>query len=130
MHTIDTFKEVLNTFGKFVDFDNNIELEGESNDPDIGERKLSLSIYTDQHKYSINAIETKTGEGYLGCIASNRKPKAGENYTRGNDLADGPLSIDTWHQILGDIVSYELVPLFKPETTQTTNSETVCAQIK
>lgn len=48
-------------------------------------------------------------QGYLGCIASSRKPRAGEEHVRGRDLVDGPLSPETWHSILADIVSYEMV---------------------
>ncbi|MEE8114809.1 MAG: hypothetical protein V3T23_10710, partial [Nitrososphaerales archaeon] len=49
------------------------------------------------------------GRTYLGCTASSRKPRAGEDWTRGSDLADGDLSLETWNKILGDIVAYELV---------------------
>ena len=83
--------------------------------------KSSLySIYTDTNSYAITARESKTYdegylEGYLGCVASVRKPRAGEDWHRGNDLADGPLTEETWHQILGDIVSYEMVRVHRKE---------------
>jgi hypothetical protein len=59
--------------------------------------------------YTVQEAEYRPGPGYLGCTASTRKPRAGEDWPRGNDLADGPLSEETWHSILADIVGYELV---------------------
>jgi len=134
MDTIEEFKEVLNTFGKFSNFQTKIEVQtdfcihGEDKTPD--EKIFVVNLYTDRHKYNIKAIEKKEGKNYLGCVADSRKPNAGETHTRGNDLMDGVLSIDTWHQILGDIVSYELVPLFKQEQQKTIEPETTCAQLK
>lgn len=52
-------------------------------------------------------------EGYLGCTSQCRKPRAGEQQHRGSDLHDGPLTPETWHRILADIVSYEMVVLAK-----------------
>jgi hypothetical protein len=78
---------------------------------------LKFKIYTDNNSYSIfavNAAENKPN-GYLGCISTSRKPRAGEDWHRGSDLADGPLSEETWHRILADIVSYELVKVHKPK---------------
>ena len=57
------------------------------------------------------AILTHTTGGYLGCIVSERKPRAGESWTRGNDLADGDFCEETWLAILRDIVKYEMVKI-------------------
>ena len=73
---------------------------------------LKIRIFTDTNRYGISAAE-RDDDGYLGCIASSRKPRAGEDWTRGRDLADGDLSEETWHEILGDIVSYEMVKIHK-----------------
>lgn len=74
--------------------------------------KLAIRLYTERHSYSIVAEKkTKAERGYLGCVVSKRKPRAGEKHTRGSDLADGALTLETWNRILGDIVSYELVEL-------------------
>lgn len=75
---------------------------------------LRFRIYTNENRYSITARCEPHGHTYLGCIASQRKPRAGEDWTRGNDLADGKLSLDTWNKILGDIVSYEMVKVHGP----------------
>ncbi len=70
----------------------------------------NVRIYTQTNKYKISA-HVGRGGGYLGCIASCRTPRAGESWTRGNDLADGKLSSATWHRILADIVCNEMVTL-------------------
>lgn len=57
--------------------------------------------------------------GYLGCIASSRKPRAGETWTRGSDLHDGDLNKETWYGILADIVSYESVKIHKKHNSKT-----------
>ena len=51
--------------------------------------------------------------GYLGCIATTRKPRAGENWNRGNDLADGGYCKETWREIKDDILAYELVKVVR-----------------
>jgi len=132
MNTIEEFKEVLNTFGKFSNFDKKIEVQSkfDVHSEDEDETVFVIDMYTDRHKYNIKAIERKNKPGYLGCIADTRKPNAGQRHTRGNDLTDGPLCLETWHQILGDIVSYELVPLFKHEQQPTIQAETACSLLK
>lgn len=72
-------------------------------------------IYTRNHLYSITAKIKKNQQGYLGCIASARKPLAGEVHTRGNDLADGHFHEATWRKIILDILRYELVKIVKCE---------------
>ena len=68
------------------------------------EDSVAVRLYTDGHDYCIRATEG----GYLGCIVSCRKPRPGEDWTRGSDLADGKLDYETWNRILRDIVAYEL----------------------
>jgi len=67
------------------------------------EERTGVTFYTDGHSYHITATE-----GYLGCAASCRKPRPGEDWARGSDLAGGELNDDTWQRILRDIVTYEL----------------------
>ena len=70
-------------------------------------------IYTRENSYSLYVKYPRIGDandvGYLGCIASSRTPRAGEDWTRGNDLSDGPLTHETWVRIVQDIVAYEMV---------------------
>lgn len=71
-------------------------------------------IYTDNNKYAIYA-NNKTEQGYLGCVAQSRKYRPGEDWFRGNDLPDGPLTEKTWNSILKAIVRYELKDVVKPD---------------
>lgn len=85
------------------------------------EHKFRFNIYTETHRYRINAYDRSKDEGYLGCTSSTRKPLAGEDHTRGNDLADGPFNRETWEKIKSDIVAYELVklaPKIDPKTQE------------
>mgnify|MGYP001565260051 CR=1 FL=1 len=86
--------------------------------PRDGERHVRRwRIYTSTNSYTISAHPSLTAGagGYLGCISTCRKPRAGEDWHRGSDLADGPLSSETWHRILADIVSYEMVKVHSRE---------------
>ena len=75
-------------------------------------KSVRVKLWTDNNSYSISASLPVDGyDGYLGCIASARKPRVGEDWTRGNDLADGPYSIGTWRKIVNGIVAYELSKL-------------------
>jgi len=70
-------------------------------------------IYTHDNKYKITVAWRKGNNGYLGCVVSCRKPRAGEDWTRGNDLPDGPYSYETWQKIKNGILKYELVKVAK-----------------
>lgn len=91
-----------------------------------GPGKLRFRFYTDVNSYAITAKEPivrndppgcdhfdPSESGYLGCVSSCRKPRAGEDWRRGNDLADGPFNMETWNRIMHDIVAYEVVQIAK-----------------
>lgn len=100
---------------------------------DYKDKTLRLEIFTKDHKYHLSArlpdgsvreiVKDEkghiTGEsnapsgGYLGCIADTRKSRAGEDWNRGNDLADGNYSEKTWQRIKDDILAYELVKVVR-----------------
>lgn len=81
---------------------------------DYKENKLRLKFYTKENQYSIVArYPSKDDLGYLGCMATTRKPRAGEDWNRGRDLADGIYHEETWKEIMSDIISYELVKVAK-----------------
>lgn len=67
---------------------------------------VAYLICTEEHSYSISANAT-----YLGCIASARRCRAGENWTRGNDLPDGPFDRSTWEAIKDAIIRFELAKI-------------------
>jgi len=98
--------KILNRFG------GNIEDVSGSGQP--GEERISFRLYTDTNRYSFTAIDRERNS-YLGCIANSRKPRAGEGWNRGRDLADGSLSHETWIKILADIISYEMVAVHLPK---------------
>lgn len=78
--------------------------------PDSVVQKLYMrvKIWTATNVYSITvSIHVLHPPGYLGCGAQSRKSRTGENWTRGNDLADGVFGEETWQKILRDIVRYE-----------------------
>jgi len=78
---------------------------------------LSIKLYTRSYRYCIcvklpepnkNAKDDKN-YGYMSCYVITRKPRAGEDWNRGNDLADGDYSKETWQKIVNSIIRYELV---------------------
>jgi hypothetical protein len=77
------------------------------------EEVREICFYTNEYKYRIYAVDRKKDEGYLGCQVSARKMRPGEDWTRGNDLADGKFNEETWNSIIASIVRYELIQLSK-----------------
>ena len=104
---------------------------------DYKEEKLHLTFFTKEHSYHIRARLPKIVKrnekdtekwldidapqecfreidtGYLGCTGQCRKPRAGEDWTRGSDLPDGSYSKETWDKIISAIVAHELVKVVK-----------------
>lgn len=76
-----------------------------------------VRLATATHQYVISFHPTSD---YLGCIADSRIVRAGETWTRGNDLADGKFNEETFKRIVTDILAYELVPLATEEPSADT----------
>ena len=76
-----------------------------------GEESANVRLYTDNNVYTITAKVGATS--YLGCGASARKPRAGEDWTRGNDLPDGKFCKETFDAILAGIVGFETVKVHR-----------------
>ncbi len=70
-------------------------------------------IYTRNFTYTLTAKWYKDHD-YLACGVNARMPRAGEDWTRGNDLPDGEFSRKTWEKIKNAIIQYELVKIAKP----------------
>ena len=70
---------------------------------------ISIRIFTKDCMYNIVAKAD-----YLGCLTSNRKYRAGEDWTRGHDLPDGKFSYSTWQYIKLAILKNELVKVARP----------------
>ena len=79
-----------------------------------GEESVTIRLYTDNNVYTITAKVGATS--YLGCVASARKPRAGEDWARGNDLPDGKFCKETFDAILAGIVGYETVRVHRDST--------------
>lgn len=83
-------------------------------------------VYTRDHCYAIVVkAETNDYPGYLGCRVSTRAPRAGEDWTRGNDLRDGRFDDKTWHGILCDILAFEMVPVTADRVVLNPNARTL-----
>jgi len=97
------------------------------------EEKLSnrkrLYIYTHDNVYAITVEWREENNGYLGCVVSCRKPRAGEDWTRGNDLPDGPYSYETWKKIKNAIIKHELVKVSKKRGIMNIE-EMICEEAK
>ena len=114
MNTIEDLKtwieEDLGTRGETENYIQVVEDGGEGHGDGNYEHRFKFRMYTFENAYAIVAIE-RPDKGYLGCVVSRRKPRAGEDWNRGNDLPDGTLNRETWDKILKAIVIYELEEL-------------------
>ncbi len=72
---------------------------------------ITVHFYTEKYRYHIVAVlhDDPNHEPYLGCQASLRTPRPGENWTRGHDLPDGKFSKETWQRIKNAIIRNEMV---------------------
>lgn len=112
MYTLQNLKQQVSKIGKHASLEN-VEFTNKNSLSDDQVDSLHFYLYTNENRYSISASIYEDGHNYLGCTVSSRKPRAGEDWTRGNDLADGGLTSNTWISILSDIVAYELVKVHK-----------------
>ncbi len=76
-------------------------------------------MWTFSNTFTINAtfrtydeinksVQSIIDDGYLGASARSRKSRTGEDWLRGNDLADGKFNEETWISIIKSILSYEI----------------------
>jgi len=87
--------------------------------------KLQVYFYTRDNRYSLVVTPSSSNDGtnYFGCQVSTRKPRAGEDWNRGNDLPDGKFNEETWIKIKNAIISYELVKIAKSEISSAFESD-------
>ena len=107
--------------------------------PDYKNGRISVKFYTKNNRYNISIrlprkfnehiVQTDENDiimgesnapidnGYMGCQVQTRKPIAGENWNRGNDLPDGKYCKETWDRIKHRIIAYELVKVKKMTVT-------------
>jgi hypothetical protein len=96
--------------GRYAKWDLDVEIVSIESDG-----RIRIRFYTEIHRFSISARPPTQDKpnGYLGCIADSRKPRPGEDWTRGNDLRDGPLTEATWIGIMGDIIAFGILQISK-----------------
>lgn len=70
-------------------------------------------VETDKTGKIVGESNAPIDDGYLGCVAQARKSRAGEDWNRSRDLADGKYHEKTWKRIVNDIVAFELVKVIK-----------------
>lgn len=110
---LDKLKSWFSPSLHFANWDRDVLVTDDEASGD-GASSVHLTLYTATNLYHIKACQAP-GKSYLGCIAATRKPRAGENWTRGNDLPDGPFSKETWDKIIAAIVGYELVKIHREQ---------------
>lgn len=85
-----------------------------------GDCWFNIRIFTRDYYYSISAVfrgkKSRKSNMYFGCMAQTRKPRAGEDWARGNDLPDGDFNRKMWNSIKCGILRYELLYLSKEIT--------------
>jgi len=118
---IDQVKKWLKEFAR-AGMDK-VHIEKDTGIQDNGEWAFTARLYTATCYYDITAIDRQGPSSYLGCFAHCRYPLLGEHWRRGNDLADGPLTRETWERIKNDIISYELVDPAPKQTSITATFE-------
>lgn len=77
----------------------------------IDECSCVVKFYTNTNEYRVHIKSRSDGTGGMFASSSSRKRRAGEDWVRGNDLADGPLTEETWRKIVRDVLSCELVDI-------------------
>lgn len=96
---MDWLSEIVpyNSTSKYIQIVDNSELE-----------QWIFKIFTNQNYYSIHVRKDGT---YMGAYLGTRYFRPGEDWTRGNDLPDGPFSRGTWEKIKCAIIRCELEEL-------------------
>lgn len=79
-----------------------------SDNPLDNREGFKCQFYTRTYQYNVIATDS-----YLGASFLVRKPLAGEDWNRGNDLADGNFSQETWDRIKSEIIRNEIVKISK-----------------
>jgi len=103
--------EWLSEYARFLKVENFVHIVKNTDEHFI------VHIFTRENRYQINVhyrADKKICKTYLGGGRSTRKPRAGEDWTRGNDLSDGPFSKEVFEKIMQGILGMELVKVVKP----------------
>lgn len=74
---------------------------------------FKLVLWTNEFKYTITVSIDKD---YISCYAQHRKIRPGDKEPKHNDLHSGKIKKETFDHIIYDIVSYELISIFKKKS--------------
>ena len=72
---------------------------------------LRIKIYTDRFAYEISV--GFLNKNYLSCKAIARRQRPGETFFRMNELFTGEICEDSYYRIINDIVSNELIGIYR-----------------
>ena len=72
--------------------------------------RLVVIFFTNNHEYRISC---NAKSNYMSGYVENRKPRPGENWTRGNDLPDGSFCKETFDSIIRRAFAYEIIAKVK-----------------
>lgn len=98
--------------GRFAKWDTHVIAEKPYAAGEIGKSEhicYPFCFFTNNQKWRMVLINRS--EPSLMCNSDTRKPRAGEDWTRGRDMTEGPLTEETWQRFLAEIVSYEIVEI-------------------
>ncbi len=112
IETLKEFPELydwLKELGRFRKLEDYIYISDHKKD------EIRLKIFTKEHSYMIvvQLPSEENPKGYLGTYSQCRKPRAGEEWTRGNDLPDGIYSKETWNNFKNCLIAHELVKVVR-----------------
>jgi len=96
-------KNEICPYGQFSDY---VQITANSD----SSSRTNVNLYSHDYCYHITCTEDSN---YLGISYSCRKPRAGEDWTRGNDLPDGLFNRKTWEKIKSAIIKNEFVRIAK-----------------
>ena len=102
------FGWIKNELCPYGHFDEYAHITADSNPPS---KRTNVNLYSHDYCYHITCTE----DGYLGSSCSCRKPRAGEDWTRGHDLPDGRFNRKTWNMIKHAIMRNEFVKIAKKQ---------------
>ena len=76
--------------------------------------RFECNLFTQENRFNIVAnVRNGGAKTYLGCIAFSRKSRTGEDWVRSSDLPDGPLTRETWDEIIKAITHSVFVDVSK-----------------
>ena len=92
---------------KYIICDHNPKVKGKEN--------YNFTFFTKENRYRIGVVVFSGVPKYMAASMTTRKPRAGEDWNRGNDLPDGEYSKEKWNSIKAAIIATELVKIVRTQ---------------